>query len=179
MSIDFRILILFATILVTSGIFYTSFLKDSVAIPPEIINDDYIFGDVVGVQRDENGTTQWILSGHWKTNLDKVNSTSNSTNVFNMAIDMTKNDGTSKHTHTLTDFTLNSLNKTNDKDIVFDGKSTISMREGPVENVSTIVHIMNNTLISILMDTQQVDNHFGNDPIYGIVQEKKKEFKIN
>ena len=44
---------------------------------------------------------------HWKTNLsNQTQDTNNNSTVFDTSVEMIKTDGTSKHTHTVTNFVL-------------------------------------------------------------------------
>ena len=89
---------------------------------------------------------------------------------------MSKTDGTSKHSHTLTDFVL--TNVANQNNItVFNGTGTISMPEAPITKVPLSIQVMNNTLGIIKIDSNKIDNHFGNDPLYGIPLEDKHHKK--
>jgi hypothetical protein len=49
------------------------------------------------------------------------------------------------------------------------GTATITLREGPVQNVPTTIEIAQNKVIAISPDPAAVENHFGNTPIYGVV----------
>jgi hypothetical protein len=55
------------------------------------------------------------------------------------------------------------------KTAVFNGTSTITMKDGPVSNVPTSVTDMGNNVVSIYMDPTAVSNHFGDTPIYGTI----------
>jgi len=87
---------------------------------------------------------------------------------------MVKVDGTANHTHSIYDFKLagqptidNTLNST-----LYNGTSTVTMREGPVNNVPTQINILGDYAISIKLDGSVTDNHFGSQPIFG-TQHKK------
>ena len=55
---------------------------------------------------------------------------------------------------------------------VYNGTSTISMKEGPVDEVPTGIKVMNKSVLSIWLNPESVKDHFGDDLIYGIVQNK-------
>ena len=149
---------------------------DVMGIPPGIVEGDYIFGDTIGIIKAENGKPSWIIFGHWKTNLSNQTqqATNNKSTVFDASFEMTNTDGTSKHTHTLTNFVLANTSLPNNNTEVFNGTSTISMKEGPIMDIPTSIQIINNTLVNIWLDPLKLDHHFGydyplgNGPIFGI-----------
>jgi hypothetical protein len=63
----------------------------------------------------------------------------------------------------------------NNATIVFTGTSSVSLRNGIVQNIPTTIKIMGDKVISIVVDPSKVDNHFGNTPIYGTVM--KPDFR--
>ena len=85
---------------------------------------------------------------------------------------MIKTDGTSKHTHTITNFDARRYVANQNNHTVFNGTGTISMPQGPVTEVPISIQVMNNTLGIINIDSNKIDNHFGNDPLYGIPLEE-------
>jgi hypothetical protein len=52
---------------------------------------------------------------------------------------------------------------------VFNGTSTVTMKDGPVTSVPTSVTDMGNNVVSIYLDSAAVNNHFGDTPIYGTI----------
>ena len=156
-----------------------------IGIPADLVKGDYLFGRIIGIVDDENAKPLWIISGIWKTNLsnqtqDAIN---NNSTVFDTSFEMIKTDVTSKHTHTITIYDLVDILNQNNNHIVFNGTGTISMPQGPVTKVPISIQVMNNTLGIINIDSNKIDNHFGNDPLYGIpleegeYNEKKHEKK--
>ena len=87
---------------------------------------------------------------------------------------MIKTDGTLKHTHTMTNFVPADVSNQNNNHTVFNGTGTISMPQGPVTEVPISIQIMNNTLGIINIDSNKIDNHFGNDLLYSIALEVSK-----
>ena len=53
--------------------------------------------------------------------------------------------------------------------IVFNGTASVSLREGIVTDIPTSIKIINNNVISILLNPGMVKNHYGNTPIFGVV----------
>jgi hypothetical protein len=50
----------------------------------------------------------------------------------------------------------------------FNGTMTVTLREGPVENVAGYIQLLGDS-IAIWVDPRAVENHFGSTPIYGMV----------
>ncbi len=91
---------------------------------------------------------------------------------------MIKTDGTSKHTHTVTNFVLaDTLNQNNYT--VYNGTGTISMPQGPVTEVPISIKVVNNSLGIINIGPNKIDNHFGTEPLYGIPLEEREHDKRN
>jgi hypothetical protein len=168
---------IFSTMMIVSGLLlFSSDVDVIMGIPADLVNGgDYLFGRTIGIVDDENGKPLWIISGHWKTNLSNQtqNTANNKATVLNADIEMIKTDGTSKHTHTITNFDLVDASNQNNH-TVFNGTGTISMPQEPVTEVPISIQVMNNTLGIINIDSNKIDNHFGTGPIYGIPLEESK-----
>ena len=161
-----HIMIFSTMIIATTGLLLFSSNVDIImGIPADLVKGDYLFGKTIGIIDDENAKPLWIISGIWKTNLsnqtqDAIN---NNSTVFDTSFEIIKTDGTSKHTHTITNFDLvDTLNQNNHT--VFNGTGTISMPQGPVTKVPISIQVMNNTLGIINIDSNKIDNHFGKVP---------------
>ena len=165
---------IFCTMMIVSGLLLFSSNVDVImGIPVDLVKGDYLFGRTIGIVDDENAKPLWIIFGIWKTNLSNQTQTGDNSTVFDTSFEMIKTDGTSKHTHTITNFDLvDTLNQNNHT--VFNGTGTISMPQGPVTEVPISIQVMNNTLGIINIDSNKIDNHFGTGPIYGIPLEESK-----
>jgi|GEM_PF-2736411 len=53
------------------------------------------------------------------------------------------------------------------------------MPQGPVTKVPISIQVMNYTLGIINIDSNKIDNHFCNDPLYGILLEEGERYKKN
>jgi hypothetical protein len=96
--------------------------------------------------------------------------------IFNMVM----TNGSAPHIHKIYNATVNNMTKQGNN-TVFYGAVSITMKDGPVENVPTQVTIANNNTIAISMDPSKLNNHFGNTPIYGLIhnfEEGMKEMKM-
>jgi hypothetical protein len=89
---------------------------------------------------------------------------------------MIKTDGTSKHTHTVTNFVLADTSNQNNY-TVYSGAGTISMPQGPVTGVPISIKVVNNSLGIINIGPDKIDNHFGTEPLYGIPLEEREHDK--
>ena len=90
-----------------------------------------MFGRTIGIVDDENTKLLRIISGIWKTNLSNQTQVGDNSTIVDASFEMIKTDGTSKHTHTLTDFVL--TNVANQNSItVFNGTGSFSMPKAPI-----------------------------------------------
>ena len=130
---------------------------EAFAIPKEAVK-----GSLTSLQNDESGKPAWIISGVFR--MDNMSSTSP---TLNAAFYMIKKDGTSPHTHTLSDFKIIGKPMTNGNSTIVNGTSTITMKDGPVKQVPTSIKIMDDSVVSIWLDPLKTKGHFGNTVIYG------------
>jgi len=153
----------------------------------------HAFGTIASLQNDENGNPTWIVSGLWKgslsmgnktqaggganqttsTSLTTANATAATGNLpnatFNSKFNMVMTNGSAKHDHEIYNFKLTSMSNPNNTTSVFNGTATITMKQGPVENVPVSIKRIDNNVISIWIDPTKVNNHFGNTPIFGTI----------
>jgi hypothetical protein len=152
----------------------------------------YAFGTISSLQNDENGNPTWIVSGLWEGRLlmdnktqgggaNQTTSTATATNAtaatdslpnaaFNSKFNMVMTNGSAKHDHEIYNFKLTSMSNPNNTTSVFNGTATITMKQGPVENVPVSIKRIDNNVISIWADPTKVNNHFGNTPIFGTIE---------
>jgi hypothetical protein len=160
----------------------------------------HAFGTIASLQNDENGNPTWIVSGVWKGSLSIGNktqsggganqttstspTTANATAAttgslpnatFNSKFNMVMTNGSAKHDHEIYNFKLTSMSNPNNTTSVFNGTATITMKQGPVENVPVSIKRIDNNVISLWVDTTKTNNHFGNTPIFGTIE---KLFKV-
>ena len=146
----------------------------------------YAGGTIASIQNDENGTPAWILSGLWKGALTNTADKSNQdfstptvsnnndnlpTATFEAEFDMVMLNGSALHQHSIYNFTLADIMKIDDEYYQVNGTATVTMKDGPVNNVPLSIKSMNNNVISIWVDPTKVNNHFGNTPIFGLIQQ--------
>src|ERR671919_1372460 len=158
----------------------------AMAIPQPYRGENETFGVISSIQNDDSGKPAWIVTGHWKTSLlndlssNASQATENTTSPFagspfNAQVEMVRLDGTAGHTHTITNFILANASRLDNMTIAFNGTSTASLREGPITDIPTSIKIIGDKVISILLDPSRIDNHYGNTPIYGIVQDRHQQ----
>ena len=149
----------------------------------------YAAGTIASIQNDESGIPAWIVSGHWKASLtegkageygNQTSPPSNSTSAmgqdmsnkvakFVSSFDMVMTNGSALHEHQIYNFTLTGMSMPNNTTMTYNGTGTITMREGPVHDVSMSATVMEGEAISLWIDPTKIDNHFGDTPIYGTV----------
>lgn len=152
----------------------------SEAFPKGKDYNEMVFGAISSIQNNEEGKPAWVLSGHWLTNI--VNKTKDSFNQTNTAkfdswIYMAMLDGSAMHKHVISNFSLNDIS--NQGNVTsYKGTVTVTMKDGPVEQVPVEIKVMNNHVIDISLDATKTNNHFGDTPIYGIIPPKADIMKM-
>jgi hypothetical protein len=119
-------------------------------------------GGLVGIQNDQNGIPTWIIHGVYR--MDKMNSI---TPMFNATFYMMKLNGSAVHTHTISNFKLVGSPVIKNNFTTFNGTATITMKDGPLNDIPISIKLMNENAISIWLDPLKLDKHFGNTLIYG------------
>jgi hypothetical protein len=87
---------------------------------------------------------------------------------FNATIHMVRLDGNVLHEHKIYNFSQSSVTHLGDDSTTFNGTVTVTLREGPIENVASYIQLLDDS-IAIWVDPRAVDNHFGQTPIHGMV----------
>jgi hypothetical protein len=137
------------------------------------------WGMISSIQNNEQGQPAWIVAGHWMMELASQNDTASSVTTggisniagFNAMLHMVMLNGSAMHSHEISNFTqvgdATFNGDTNSTPIT--GTATITMREGPVQDVQTTIEIAQDKVIAISPDPAALENHFGDTPIYGVV----------
>ena len=141
----------------------------------------YARGTIASLQNDKDGKPAWLVAGLWKGSLTNMSSsamsgTSNTTSknnlptaTFSSVFDMVMLNGTALHKHQISNFTLTGMSMPSENISVYNGTATITMKEGPVNDVPISIRTLNNNIVSIWVDPAKTMNHFGNTPIYGTI----------
>jgi hypothetical protein len=142
----------------------------------------YNFGTISSVQLDKNSKPDWILSGHWRSNLLSISSSNQTNNttapVFGATFEMVMVNGSGLHRHSLANFALTKISTPNKGTTEFNGTAAISLTNGPASEVPISIKFMGNHTISIWLDPSKIQNHFGNTPIFGTVFEPLSNFAV-
>jgi hypothetical protein len=140
-------------------------------------------GVIASIQLDENGNPAWITSGHWTLDSDAPlvgtgggggASSSNQTTEphisnFNATLYMVKNaDGTDFHQHQISNFKQAAVTHQGANSTTVNGTFTITLQQGPVDNVNGYIHIVNDKM-ELWVDPVASENHFGPTTITGMV----------
>jgi hypothetical protein len=133
------------------------------------------FGMISSIQNNDQGQPGWIASGYWVLRNDTGASNTTNSSGSNIAnfyamFHMAMLDGSALHSHEIYNFTQsgNSSFDASDNSTTVTGTATVTLREGPVNDVGTTIRISNDHVIAISLDPGATGNHFGNTPIYGM-----------
>ncbi len=177
------LLLLLAMILVTFTYQYDStkqIVGESFQQKPGMFSEiKNLKGNILSVQNNDSGTQTWIISGRWKLSETPATSANTSTQnaSFSANLTMIRIDGTNSHKHRLTDLKLSGLDFKNGTATVSgritlttEGNNEVSnLGSQPIIGIPVKIQIFNMRAITIDIDKNKVNNHFGNLPIYGIV----------
>jgi hypothetical protein len=171
-----------AVLIVTGAIAIVTYSLNSGEAYPAKGKDrkDMTFGAISSIQNNEQGEPSWIISGHWITNI--INKTMDSFNQTNPAkfdswVYMVMLDGTAMHKHSISNFSLSDVSN-QDNATSYKGTVTVTLKDGPVEQVPIEVKVGNNHVIGLSIDSAKTNNHFGDTPIYGIIPPKDDIMKM-
>jgi hypothetical protein len=117
---------------------------------------------------------EWVTAGYWELESDmplfgSTNQTEPTVMNFYAIVEMTRlADGTFRHDHRFYDFRQSDILFTTENTTTIIGTMTVVTEESITENVPTYITLQNN-LISIFVDPEATQNHFGPTPITGII----------
>jgi hypothetical protein len=148
----------------------------------------YSSGTIASLQNDKDGKPAWVVSGLWRGSLTNMtssaammssssaNNTTSKTNLptatFNSVFNMVMLNGSALHKHQISNVTLTGMSMPDKKTVVYNGTATITMKEGPVNDVPLSIKTLNDNVIGIWVDPAKTMNHFGNTPIYGTIAQE-------
>jgi hypothetical protein len=124
----------------------------------------------------------WLLSGDWVLASNNSNDGSNST-TFDVEFIKVSTNGTMLHTHRITNFVpltnasdIASAFNSNTKTAILIGKADVYFNDELAwSQADTILSIMNGTVLMIDIDSEDIDEHFHDQPIYGTVNMLSKD----
>jgi hypothetical protein len=149
----------------------------------------YAFGTIASLQNDENGNPTWIVSGLWKGSISMDNKTQDNQSsianttaaagslpnaTFDSKFTMVMTNGSAMHKHAIYNFKLMNMSNPSNATSIFNGTATITLKDGPVDNVPVSIKRIDNNVVSIWADPTRVNNHFGNTPIFGTIEKLLK-----
>jgi hypothetical protein len=137
----------------------------------------YASGTIASVQNDESDNPTWLLSGHWNGFVPStIDANASQSGEFNAIFDMVMKNGSAPHQHKIYNFSLiddsfDSVNMpwSDNSTVTIDGTATVTMKDGPVHGVP-VTQMVQGDVISISLDLEITNNHFGDTPIYGIAK---------
>ncbi len=123
----------------------------------------------------------WLLSGDWVL-ASNSNESSNST-TFDVEFIKVSTNGTMLHTHRITNFVpttnasdIASAFNSNTNAVIVIGKADVYFNDELAwSQADTILSIMNGTVLMIDIDSEDIDDHFHDQPIYGTVNMLSKD----
>ncbi len=119
----------------------------------------------------------WILSGDWILVSNPTDNSRNTTTTFDAEFNKVTTNGTMLHTHRITNFvpltnasnTAAAFNSNTDA-MTLIGKADVYFNDELAwSQADTTLSIMNGTLLMIDIDSEDIDHHFHDQPIYGTV----------
>ncbi|HEY6756725.1 MAG TPA: hypothetical protein VI037_04990 [Nitrososphaera sp.] len=139
-------------------------------------NPSRMMGVIASMQLDQNGNPAWITAGHWNLESDAplVGASSNNQTEphisnFSATLYMVKNaDGRDFHQHQVSNFKQESVTHEAGNSTTVNGTFTITLQQGPVDNVRGYIHIVNDK-VEFWVDPTTTENHFGPTTITGVV----------
>ncbi len=117
---------------------------------------------------------EWVTAGYWELESDMplfggTTETRPTVTNFDAIVEMVHlADGTALHSHTFSDFRQTDIISAAENTTTIQGTMTVTLQEGPVQNVPVFITLQNN-LLSIAIDPAASENHFGPTPINGII----------
>jgi hypothetical protein len=124
----------------------------------------------------------WLLSGDWILASNSNDDSSNST-TFDVEFIKVSTNGTMLHTHRITNFVP--LTNASDIAAAFNSNTNATTIIGKADvyfndelawsQADTTLSIMNGTVLMIDIDSEDIDDHFHDQPIYGTVNMLSKD----
>lgn len=124
----------------------------------------------------------WLLSGDWVL-ASNLNESSNNTTTFDVEFIKVSTNGTMLHTHKITNFlpltnasVIAAAFNSNTNATTIIGKADVYFNDELAwSQADTILSIMNGTVLMIDIDSEDIDDHFHDQPIYGTVNMLSKD----
>ena len=125
----------------------------------------------------------WLLSGDWVLASNSNDSSSSNSTTFDVEFIKVTTNGTMLHTHRITNFVpltnasdIARASNSNTNTATIIGKSDVYFNgELAWSQADTTLSIMNGTVLMINTDSEDIDDHFHDQPIYGTVNMLSKD----
>jgi hypothetical protein len=124
----------------------------------------------------------WILSGDWIFTTTILNDSNNGTATLDVEFIKATTNGTMLHTHRITNFIP--IANVSEMATIFDPNTNATNIRGSADvyfndelawpQADTTLSLMNGTVMIIRIDSEDIDDHFHNQPIYGTVNMMSK-----
>lgn len=125
-------------------------------------------GQISNVQLADTGQPEWIQSGIWVLRMSQSETAAEPSFSFISRIAMVRPDGTSSHTHTITNLAVSQHSIEGTTHMV-QGTATVALPDGPAAGVPVVIRIINDAVIAVWIGPEGVNGHFGDNPVYGTV----------
>lgn len=147
---------------------------------PTQTNATVLSGEIGSIQAAHQGAFSWSTAGEWIMQLDGPLTGRLDPRIesFNATVHMVRLDGNILHEHEIYNFNQSSVTHLGDASTTFNGTMTLTLREGPIEDVPGYIHILGDS-IAIWIDPRVVENHFGPTPIHGVVLPEEEEEQVS
>ncbi len=130
-------------------------------------------GQIASVQMGTDGQPGWIQSGMWLVRMLSSDPQHPSAQIV-AKFEMVKPDGTAAHSHSIYNFNATEMTQEGNSTKVLKGTATVTMKDGPVDNVPLTVKMFNNAVVGFWIGPDKVDSHFGTGPIFGTLSAGSK-----
>jgi hypothetical protein len=135
-------------------------------------SNNTLSGVIASLQADQMAAPTWITAGRWTLesdgNLFSNETQANITNFHAIVHMMLVSNGTAMHQHEIYDFRQTNILHTAENATTINGTFTITLEDGPQENVHGFISLQNGK-IEVWVNPAQSNNHFGITPIYGAI----------
>src|ERR671914_1742666 len=125
----------------------------------------------------------WLLSGDWVLASNSNNDSSSNSTTFDVEFIKVTTNGTMLHTHRITNFVP--LTNASDIAATFNSNTNATIIMGKADvyfndelawpQADTTLSIMNGTVLMIYINSEDIDHHFHDQPIYGTVNMLSKD----
>jgi hypothetical protein len=123
-------------------------------------------GSISNVQLDSSGEPEWVQSGYWVLRIHGDSAS------LVAKITMVRPDGSSLHTHTITNLSVDEHSVEGSTHSI-EGTASVTLPSGTAQGVPVAIKVMNNAVVAVWIGPEGVDGHFGTSPVYGTVFQSK------